>query len=151
MVVVLPAPFGPRKPVTLPGTTSNDRLLTASLSPYRLLSPRTSIIRNESFLAARRKVPPWPVQPITSTLRADELRADDLLSATRVLAEAALACRLIEYPVPWPRSRCRCPCTLVDPGRSTAPPGAPSVASPAITVATSQSQSWPAWPGGMTT
>src|SRR5215470_16923142 len=45
MVVVLPAPFGPRKPVTLPGTTSNDRLLTAIFSPYRLLSPRTSIMR----------------------------------------------------------------------------------------------------------
>src|SRR5271166_6478512 len=46
MVVVLPAPFGPRKPVTLPGATLNDRLLTAILSPYRLLSPRTSIIAN---------------------------------------------------------------------------------------------------------
>ena len=44
MVVVLPAPFGPRKPVTLPGATLNDRLLTAILSPYLLLSPRTSII-----------------------------------------------------------------------------------------------------------
>ena len=44
MVVVLPAPFGPRKPVTFPGATSNDRLLTATFSPYRLLSPRTSII-----------------------------------------------------------------------------------------------------------
>ena len=45
MVVVLPAPFGPRKPVTVPGSTLNDRSLTAILSPYRLLSPRTSIIR----------------------------------------------------------------------------------------------------------
>ena len=53
MVVVLPAPFGPRKPVTFPGATSNDRLLTAILSPYRLLSPRTSIIRMSPF---RRRV-----------------------------------------------------------------------------------------------
>ena len=44
MVVVLPAPFGPRKPVIFPGSTLNDRLLTAIFSPYRLLSPRTSII-----------------------------------------------------------------------------------------------------------
>jgi hypothetical protein len=44
MVVVLPAPFGPRKPVTLPGITSNDRSLTAVTSPYRLVSPRISII-----------------------------------------------------------------------------------------------------------
>jgi hypothetical protein len=33
MVVVLPAPFGPRKPVTRPGRTVNDRSSTASLSP----------------------------------------------------------------------------------------------------------------------
>ena len=44
IVVVLPAPFGPRKPVTWPGITSNDKLLTAIFSPYRLLSPRASII-----------------------------------------------------------------------------------------------------------
>jgi hypothetical protein len=30
MVVDLPAPFGPRKPVTLPGRTSNDRSSTAA-------------------------------------------------------------------------------------------------------------------------
>src|ERR1700722_12727197 len=46
MVVVLPAPFGPRKPVTFPGVTLNDRSLTAIFSPYLLLSPRTSIIAN---------------------------------------------------------------------------------------------------------
>ena len=33
MVVVLPAPFGPRKPVILPGSTLNDRSSTATLSP----------------------------------------------------------------------------------------------------------------------
>jgi hypothetical protein len=30
MVVVLPAPFGPRKPVTRPGRTVNDRSSTAT-------------------------------------------------------------------------------------------------------------------------
>ena len=33
IVVVLPAPFGPRKPVTRPGRTVNDRRSTAALSP----------------------------------------------------------------------------------------------------------------------
>src|ERR1700691_3733626 len=47
IVVVLPAPFGPRKPVTLPGSMPNDRLSTAILSPYRFVRPCTSIIRNQ--------------------------------------------------------------------------------------------------------
>ncbi len=33
MVVDLPAPLGPRKPVTTPGTTSNDRSSTAVKAP----------------------------------------------------------------------------------------------------------------------
>lgn len=33
MVVDLPAPFGPRKPVTLPGCTTNETSSTASLGP----------------------------------------------------------------------------------------------------------------------
>ena len=33
MVVDLPAPFGPRKPVTVPGRTSNDSPDTAGLPP----------------------------------------------------------------------------------------------------------------------
>ena len=44
MVVDLPAPFGPRKPVTFPGCTVKVNESTASLSPYRLLKPRASII-----------------------------------------------------------------------------------------------------------
>jgi hypothetical protein len=44
MVVVFPAPFGPRNPVTLPGSTVNERSLTATFSPYLLVRPRTSII-----------------------------------------------------------------------------------------------------------
>ncbi len=39
IVVDLPAPFGPRKPVTMPGCTVNVRLLTAVFSPYRSVSP----------------------------------------------------------------------------------------------------------------
>src|SRR5262249_5682213 len=44
MVVDLPEPFGPRKPVTCPGRTENDRPSTASVRPYRLVTPRASII-----------------------------------------------------------------------------------------------------------
>jgi hypothetical protein len=42
-VVDLPAPFGPRKPGTIPGWTWNERSSTASFSLYRLLSPLASI------------------------------------------------------------------------------------------------------------
>src|ERR1700751_1478824 len=44
IVVVLPAPFGPRNPVILPGATLNDKLSTATVSPYRLVRPRASIM-----------------------------------------------------------------------------------------------------------
>src|SRR3712207_9531565 len=44
MVVVLPAPFGPRKPVTVPGSSSNDTRSTTVRSPYLLVSPLTVIM-----------------------------------------------------------------------------------------------------------
>src|SRR5699024_1691052 len=40
-VVVLPAPFGPRKPVTRPGATSNVRSSTARNEPKSFDRPRT--------------------------------------------------------------------------------------------------------------
>src|SRR5262249_47594338 len=52
MVVVFPAPFGPRKPVILPGSTVNDRLSTARVSPYLLVRLRASIIFQPSCLSA---------------------------------------------------------------------------------------------------
>ena len=42
-VVVLPEPFGPRKPVTRPGSTVNDRSSTARTGPKVLERPRISI------------------------------------------------------------------------------------------------------------
>ncbi len=42
--VVLPAPFGPRKPVTTPGSTVKLRSSTACTSPNRLVAPRNSIV-----------------------------------------------------------------------------------------------------------
>src|SRR4051812_5082763 len=43
MVVVLPAPFGPRKPVTMPGSTMKESSSTATAPRYRLVSSLTSI------------------------------------------------------------------------------------------------------------
>src|ERR1700729_1568653 len=42
-VVVLPEPLGPRKPVTRPGSTVNDRLSTASTDPKCFESPLISM------------------------------------------------------------------------------------------------------------
>ena len=44
MVVDLPAPFGPTKPVTWPGWTVNDMPSRASAGPNRLRSPETSMV-----------------------------------------------------------------------------------------------------------
>src|SRR5579872_2848622 len=44
MVVVLPAPFGPRKPTICPFSTSNEMLSTATVRAYRLVRPSTLII-----------------------------------------------------------------------------------------------------------
>jgi hypothetical protein len=41
MVVDLPAPFGPRKPVTMPGVTSRVSRSTARVLPKRFVRPRT--------------------------------------------------------------------------------------------------------------
>jgi hypothetical protein len=40
-VVVLPAPLGPRKPVTCPGSTVKVSPSTAVTGPYRLVKPVT--------------------------------------------------------------------------------------------------------------
>src|SRR5688572_684421 len=42
-VVVLPAPFGPRNPVTWPGSILKLRSSTARVLPYRFVSPSTAI------------------------------------------------------------------------------------------------------------
>ena len=42
-VVVLPAPFGPRKAVTVPSPTLKLRSSTAVAAPKRLVSPRASM------------------------------------------------------------------------------------------------------------
>src|ERR1044071_4461584 len=44
IVVVFPAPLGPRKPTIWPFSTSNEMLSTASVRAYRLVRPSTLII-----------------------------------------------------------------------------------------------------------
>ena len=44
MVVDLPAPFGPRNPVTSPGSTRNDRPSTATVAPYFFVRLLASIM-----------------------------------------------------------------------------------------------------------
>src|ERR1039457_2713809 len=44
MVVVLPAPLGPRKPTIWPFSTSKEILSTATVRAYRLVRPCTLII-----------------------------------------------------------------------------------------------------------
>ena len=43
MVVVLPAPFGPRKATISPGSTVRSRPSTAVTAPKRLVSPRSAM------------------------------------------------------------------------------------------------------------
>src|SRR3954466_5963219 len=44
IVVVFPAPFGPRKPTICPFSTSKEILSTATVRAYRLVRPSTLII-----------------------------------------------------------------------------------------------------------
>src|SRR5215472_10212191 len=44
IVVVFPAPLGPRKPTICPLSTSNEMLSTATVRAYRLVRPSTLII-----------------------------------------------------------------------------------------------------------
>jgi hypothetical protein len=44
IVVVLPAPFGPRNPVMVPGWQRNDTSSTTVAAPKRLLRPCASIM-----------------------------------------------------------------------------------------------------------
>ena len=60
MVVDLPAPFGPRKPVTIPGRTVKSSRSTAILSPYLLLRPCAWIIGNLQRQSPRRPYGVWP-------------------------------------------------------------------------------------------
>ena len=61
MVVVLPAPFGPRKACTSPARTVRSRPSSAVAAPNRLRSPAASI----TFV-----MPPQFLRPSVATMRA---------------------------------------------------------------------------------
>src|SRR5215475_111474 len=52
-VVVLPAPLGPRNPVTRPGSTTNERLSTALTFLYTFVRPDTTICPSAMSLPFR--------------------------------------------------------------------------------------------------
>src|SRR5271154_5286922 len=70
IVVDLPAPFGPRNPVTTPGCTTKLKPSTAVLSPYRLVRPSISIM----------------LRPFADDRNATDLAASGHLSADRTFA-----------------------------------------------------------------
>src|SRR5579871_6188240 len=61
MVVVLPAPLGPRKPTICPFSTSKEMLSTATVRAYRLVRPSTLIICDSQTELPR--YPSWKRQP----------------------------------------------------------------------------------------
>jgi hypothetical protein len=53
IVVDLPAPLGPRNPVTCPAETVNDRSSTTVRGPYRLVRFLTSMLVTTRIVAGR--------------------------------------------------------------------------------------------------
>ena len=53
IVVLLPAPLGPRKPKTSPGGTLNETPRTASTSPYDLTRSSTSMAEGDETVTVR--------------------------------------------------------------------------------------------------
>src|SRR4029453_9165249 len=68
IVVVLPAPFGPRKPNICPRVTVSDRLTTASMSPNRRVRRSVSRIAGGPF-------GPGGAAAVTATVRVRGRRA----------------------------------------------------------------------------
>src|SRR4029450_11964314 len=98
MVVDFPAPLGPRNPVTLPGRTVKLRSSTASLSPYRLVNPWTSIM-----LSAFSAVPlgsGWPERYGPGAGRASGDAPRSRGGSVRDLPDGVLACVLTPGPTP---------------------------------------------------
>ncbi len=65
IVVDLPAPFGPRKPVTRPGCATKDTSSTARKSPYVLVTPSTVIMATSLPAPEARGIGPGDGPPPT--------------------------------------------------------------------------------------
>src|SRR5688572_19671852 len=57
MSVLLPLPFGPRRPVTSPGRTSTSKGASASLAPKRRVTPRATISPGPGLVPRATDVP----------------------------------------------------------------------------------------------
>src|SRR6266542_3628505 len=90
-VVVLPAPFGPRKPVTRPGSTVNDRSSTALTRLYCLVRPETTICPS---MVMRLSPLLWLAQPWLAQ-RHRRYRPEAIRGST-------YACRVVHYAVGLP-------------------------------------------------
>src|SRR5579862_8809167 len=64
MVVVFPAPLGPRKPSTSPFCTLKLTSETANVGPYRLLRFSTSIMESHPSCSRKYTTAPDPASPI---------------------------------------------------------------------------------------
>ena len=88
IVVDLPAPFGPRKPVTRPGRATKDTSSTARWAPYVLVTPSTVIMRLSLVAAARPAHRPQGSRTATKeggrTRRRDLLHESPARSVSRV-------------------------------------------------------------------
>ena len=86
IVVDFPAPFGPRKPVTTPGSTTKLKPSTAVLSPNRLVRPSSSIISILPSMAWVLDVSlrPGPEAGVSVALRSGLQRGRRLLRCGRV-------------------------------------------------------------------
>src|SRR4051794_25224793 len=74
IVVVLPAPFGPRSPYVSPARISNETPFTASMAPYRFRRSRTA--RTTGASATSTSATPGSARPAaTSLLMARMMRA----------------------------------------------------------------------------
>ena len=106
MVVDLPAPFGPRKPVTVPGSQVNDTSSTAGGSPYRLVSVRRDHGHQRAAPAGRapsaagsvpanlveRRLRLWSVSRPPPTVRT-HVRVSSATRVPRLLPARRSACR----------------------------------------------------------
>src|SRR5690348_12887678 len=87
MVVVLPAPFGPRNPYTVPEGTARSTPQTARVSPNDFARPDASIASGERDSKAVLLVECLRPSRVRRPLRAELIATDDLADVTVVTDE----------------------------------------------------------------
>ena len=107
IVVDLPAPFGPRKPVTTPGRTVKVRSSTAVLSPYRLVSPCSSIMA--ARLASTTEPPPEEGRGFRAVTGGPHRQSPGQVAGRRAVSGTAVRARPARSARPRPARRRRRP------------------------------------------